>query len=184
MLCTQVHRGFTVAYHECGASHKAGKLGQGCQSHPQFAVADLSQYAPDQDLGNLLGDTSRHGLPPPGQGNPILPSRFLLPSGERVDTRPSRGAKGSEVSPIADTAQCERGEYHGSASVHGLVESALEFRNGAKCSPMTFEERFPNRRREFWEAQHVSSLLVFSIPDGTLTSGSGWIPNRVPPLVV
>jgi len=162
MLCTQVHRGLAAAYHQCGASHKASKW---YQSPPQHIVADISQYAPGQDLGDLLDDDpGGPSLPPPGPSNPILPSRFLLPSGERVDTHPSQGAKDGEVSPIADTAQSERGEYHGSASVYELVESALEFRDGAKCRPMTFEERFPNRRREFWEAQCVSSPLVMCHP--------------------
>jgi len=137
-------------------------VSQGYQCPPQHTIADLSQYAPDQDLGDLLDD-DRGGpaLPPPS--NPILPSRFLLPSGERVDAHPSRGAKDAEVSIIADTAHTHRGEYHGSASVHGLVESALEFRDGAKYRPMTFKERFPNRRQEFWEVQSVSLPLVLCL---------------------
>ena len=140
-------------------------VSQGYQSPPQHTVADLSQYAPGQDLGDLLsGGPGGSNLSPPAPSNPILPSRFLLPSGERVDTRPSQGVKDAEVYPIADTAQRERGEYHGSASVYGLVESALEFRDGAKCRSMTFEERFPNRRREFWEVQYVSLPSVLYHP--------------------
>jgi len=115
------------------------------------------QYAPDQDLNDLPDhDPGGPSLPPPGLSNPILPSRFLQPSGERVDTRPSQGAQDAEVSPTAGTAQSVRGEYHGSASVRGLVESVLELRDGARYSTMPFEERFPNRRREFWETQYVS----------------------------
>lgn len=140
-------------------------VSQGYQSPPQRTVADLSQHAPDKDLGNLLdGDPGGPVLPPPGPSNPILPSRFLLPSSERVDNRPSQGAKDVEVFIIADTVQRERREYYGSASVYGLVESALEFRDGAKFRPMTFEDRFPNRRREFWEVPSVSLPSVLCHP--------------------
>ena len=140
-------------------------VSQGYQCPPQHTVADPSQYAPDQDLGDFLDD-DRGGpsLPPPGPSNPILPSRFLLPSGERVDAHPYQGGKDAEVFPTVDTAQRERGEYHGSASVYGLVDSALEFRDGAKYRSTVFQERFPNRRREFWEVQYVSLPLVLCYP--------------------
>jgi len=60
--------------------------------------------------------------------------------------------------------QSGRGEYHGSMSVYRLVEFALEYRDGTKCESMPFEDRFPNRRLEFWEIQDVSSHLTLRSP--------------------
>lgn len=97
---------------------------------------------------------------PSGSNNSIIPSRFFLPSGERVEAHPSQRVQDSEAFLIANTVQKGRGEYYGSTSDYRLVEFALEFHDGVKCEPMAFEDRFPNRRREFWEAQDVSFLLA------------------------
>jgi hypothetical protein len=119
-----------------------------------------AQHAPDQDLSDLLDDPpSRPNQPPSSSSSSfILPSRFFLPDGGGAGTYPSQGVQDVEAFLAYNAAQNGRGEYHGSASVHRLVELALEFRDGVKCEPMPFEERFSNRRREFWEVQDVSFL--------------------------
>lgn len=120
----------------------------------------IIQYAPGQDLDDLLDDApSRTSPPPSGSGNLILPSRFFLPSGERVETRSSHGNQSSGVFPTANAAQNGRGEHYGSTSICGLAEFALEHRDGVECEPMPFEDRFPERRREFWQVHDVSLFL-------------------------
>ena len=134
----------------------------------QSAVIDLSliitQYAPDQDLSDLLEDIPTPNPLSPGESNLIFPSRFFLPSGERVEAYPSYGIQDSEALLTANPMRSERGEYYGSTSVYRLVEFALEYRDGAKCEPTSFDYRFPNRRPEFWEVQDVSSLFRLCNP--------------------
>ena len=166
MLCTQVHRGSTAAHHKCGESHKTSES----RDHGalQSAVVDLSliitQYAPDQDLSDLLEDIPTPNPLSPGESNLIFPSRFFLPSGERVEAYPSYGIQDSEALLTANPMRSERGEHYGSTSVYRLVEFALEYRDGAKCEPTSFDYRFPNRRPEFWEVQDVSSLFRLCNP--------------------
>lgn len=142
------------------------RVSQEYQRSPQHAGIDPPQHVPDQDLSDLLdaatGAPSRPNLRPPN--DPALPSRSLPPSGRRVDVHRFRGIQDFEVSLTTDTAQGERGEYHGPASVYGLVESAIEFHDGMRCDPMPFQERFPNRRREFWEVQYVSLFMALCHP--------------------
>ena len=116
-------------------------------------------------MSDLLDDApSRPNPSPSGSSNFLLPSRFFLPGGERVETHPSHGVQDSEVSLIANITQSGRGEYRGSASVYRLAEFALEYRDGAKCEPMPFGDRFPNRRLEFWEVHDVSLLFALYDP--------------------
>ena len=134
-------------------------------------------------MSDLLDDApSRPNPSPLGPSDFILPSRFFLPGSERIETHPSRSDQDSGVSLIPNIMQSGRREYHGSTSVYQLVEFVLEYRDGARCEPMPFEDRFPNRRPEFWEVQDVSLLLAPC--DGALTSHSGWNLSRVPLPVV
>ena len=144
----------------------------------------ITQHAPDQDLSDLLDDVPTPSPPPPGAGSLILPSRFILPSGERVEACPPYGIQESEVFLTPNPARSERGEYYGSSSVCRLVDFALEHRDGTKCEPMTFEYRFPNRRQEFWEAQDVSFLFMLCDPWLQLPGHSGPDPNQGPLPVV
>lgn len=139
------------------------QVSQGHQNVPRYLRGRLFiiQHAPNQDLNDLLDDApSGPGLPPSGSGNLILPSRFFLPSGEHAGTHSSHGNKDYGVLPAANPVQNGRGEYYGSTSIYRLVEFALEYRDGAKCEPMNFEDRFPKRRREFWEVHDVSFLSL------------------------
>jgi len=136
----------------------------------------ITQYAPDQDLSNLLDDApSKPDPSPSGSGNLFLPAKFILPGAEHVGTYNFQDTQDVEAFLTTNTAQNGRGEYHGSTSAHPLVEFALEFRDGVKCEPMSLEDRFPNRRQEFWEVQDVSFLLGCTIPCDILINYSGCI---------
>ena len=164
MLCIQIYRGLTAAYRKCGAPYQTSTLVM-----PELSAAHsrslITQHAPDKDLSDLLDDAPSGPNPPsPSKSNLILPPRFFLPSGERAETHSSQCVQDVEVFLTTDTMQSGRGEYYGSTSPQRLVEFAIEFHDGAKSEPMPFEERFKNRRGEFWEVQDVSLFSALRHP--------------------
>ena len=107
-------------------------------------------------MSDLDDIPSQPNPPLPSPSNLILPPKFFLPSGERVETRSSQYVQDVGTFLVTNAVQSGRGEYYGPMSADRLVDFALEFRDGTEYKPVPFEEMFQNRRREFWGVQDVS----------------------------